>query len=253
VALDTRLLQGRKPAGGAIERIEAELSNLVASAASLVLPQEITTPPVGLDRLQELEVLVPELRRAGASGTETSVLYAFALHINPEAPSLEAKAVTAIIKAFALLSPWLWRSIKPDMTRRVLGFAEPFGASYVEKLVDGDYWPALPRLIEDYIDANPTRNRALDVLPLFAWLDEARVRARLPEEKINRRPTFHYRLPDARVNDPNWSLALEWNRWLAVERLAADAGKLRAACEAYVSEQRDGNGWAGESTRFMPA
>jgi hypothetical protein len=81
-------------------------------------------------------------------------------------------------------------------------------------------------LIDDYLDASPSRNRELDMLPLFAHLDHDRVRARLPYEKISARPTFHYRLPDSRVDDPAWTIAADWNRWVEVERLACDPARL---------------------------
>ena len=38
-------------------------------------------------------------------------------------------------------------------------------------MLDAGYGPDLGALIDDYLAANPTRNRALDLLPLFAELD----------------------------------------------------------------------------------
>jgi hypothetical protein len=253
VKLDWRLGQGKKPPNGFLESLDTGVSQLAGSIASVVVPQEIMAPPIPLDRLSELERLLPLLRRAGASGTESSLLHAFGLHINPEVPSFEPRAITAVLKSFALLSPWLWESIKPDMTRRVLGFAKPFNANYVRLVARDDYWPDLDRLIDDYVDANPSRNHDLDPLPLFAYLDETRVRNRLPEEKINPRPTFHYRLPDARISDPGWCLASEWNRWVAVERLAADRARLRLAGEAYLRQGSEAKNWAHAASQFVTA
>src|SRR3546814_9457337 len=45
---------------------------------------------------------------------------------------------------------------------------------------------------------------------------------RLTDELIKARPTFHYRLPNARLADPQWSIVREWNLWVRVERLAHD-------------------------------
>ena len=81
-------------------------------------------------------------------------------------------------------------------------------------------------------------------MPLLTHLDPARVRAALPNEKINPRPTFHYRLPDARVSDPGWSIAPDWNRWVCVERLAADREKLDSVCTAYLSFEGEDKSWA---------
>lgn len=221
----------------------AALSSLAGDAASLVIPYEIASPPIALGRLHEIERLIRKLRTAAASGTGSSVLYAFALHLNPEVPRLDAASIVAVIKAYAMLSPWLWRTVDPNPTRRLLGFAEPFPERYVQKLAQGSYWPDVAELVDDYVNANPSRNRDLDVLPLLAFLDEARVRAALPAEKINKRPTFHYRLPDSRLDDPSWTIALEWNRWIAVERLAADRERLSRVCEAYLRHRGDTKPW----------
>ena len=60
------------------------------------------------------------------------------------------------------------------------------------------------------------------MLPLFAQIDEERVQAQVGDDRINARPTFHYRLPDCRIDDEQWTLARSWNRWCVVERLAND-------------------------------
>lgn len=101
----------------------------------------------------------------------------------------------------------------------------------------GGYSPDLAALIDDYLAANPTRNRALDMLPLFAHLDEPRVRAAIDDPQIKSRPTYHYRLPDSRVRMPGWNITREWQRWLVVEHVAADpelAARIAGAYLAYV-------------------
>ena len=208
----------------------------LGAAASFIVPHEIVAPPVPLRQLPTIEALLGRLRSAGAVGTEQSVFFAYGLHLNPEAARLDADHITAILKAFAMLGPWLRKRINPDLTRRLLGFADPFPGDYRANLAHADYWPELEQLIDEYIEANPTRNRDLDMLPLFAHLDEGRVRSPLPYEKINPRPAFHYRLPDARLSDPRWTLAAEWNRWVDVERLAADRPRLDRICAAYLRQ-----------------
>src|SRR3712207_6922938 len=106
----------------------------------------------------------------------------------------------------------------------------------VRRVVAADYWPGLAELMGDYLMANPTRERDLDLLPLFLHLDERRVRAHLPREKIGKRAVLHYRLPTARVGRPGWSIAPDWNRWVAVERLAADRSRLERLAAAYRAE-----------------
>jgi len=244
VTLDTRFAGYDEKTGGFLEEVKVELGNLFGAAASLVVPFEIEAPPVALHQLPEIDKLMEELREAGASGTQASPLFAFGLHLNPEAARLDARTITAIVKAYAMASPWLWRVIDPDVTRRLLNFAEPFPDDYVRLLADEDYWPDLSGLIDDYVALNPTRNRDLDMLPLLAFIDEERVRKKLPEEKINPRPTFHYRLPDMQLGNPEWGLATEWNRWVAVERLAADEARLVAICRAYLDHPGGQEAWA---------
>jgi hypothetical protein len=48
------------------------------------------------------------------------------------------------------------------------------------------------------------------------------------------RPAFHYRLPNCMVDEPHWTVAREWNTWVAVERLAADAGRLEELSREYL-------------------
>jgi hypothetical protein len=252
VKLDSRFGHYSGKSRSLLDEAQEKLSSLVGAAANVVVPTEIVTPPIPIHRLFELEDLLTRLRAMGASGTESSLLFAFGLHINPETPRLEPRTIAAVLKAFAMLSPWLWRTIDPDTTRRLLGFAEPFPTDYVRKLARDDYWPDLAGLIDDYVTANPTRNRDLDLLPLFLFLDETRVRRRLPDEKINPRPTFHYRLPDTRLDDPEWGLAVEWNRWVAVERLAEDSERLAAVCRDYLRHESKPDAWVDRVSGLAP-
>jgi hypothetical protein len=243
VELDSRILhpgKGNKGQGRVLPRIAAWFG----FAASYLVPCELVSGPVPLDRLHELDRVLTVLRELGAKGTQDGPFYAFGLHFNPEIPRQDAETLASFMKSFVLLNPWLRREVAPDATRDLLGFADPFPAEYVRMVAAPDYWPDIARFIDDYLAANPTRNRDLDLLPLLHHLDATRVRAVLPNEKINGRPTFHYRLPDARVSDPGWSIAPEWNRWVSVERLAADRERLDAVGTAYLSFGGEDKSWA---------
>jgi hypothetical protein len=253
VELDSRYLHPDKSGGTLLGGIAPALATWLGSAATAVIPCELVTAPVPIGRLHEIDRAVAVLREAGARGTQDGPLYAFGLHFNPEAPRLDAPTIAATLKAFVLLGAWLQRQVAPDATRHALGFADPFPDAYVRRLVSPDYWPTLPYLTDHYLAANATRNRGLDLLPLLAFLDEERVRAALPEAKIRRRPTFHYRLPDARVSDPGWSIAPDWNRWVAVERLAFDRERLDALGEAFRAYTGDAKGWAELTERIALA
>ena len=156
------------------------------------------------------------------------------MQFNPELPSLEPRLITACLKAFLCLYDWLYVRADIDLTRRVTSYVDPFPANYVKKVIAADYWPDLATLIDDYLADNPTRNRALDMLPLFMFLDEDRVRAGADDALIKARPTFHYRLPDCEIDKPDWGLYVSWNDWVEVECLAADETRLQRCCAAYL-------------------
>ena len=229
------------------------LRSILGNISELVVPNEIVCPPVELDRLPELEALTEALVDIGASGSSASPLYAFGCQLNPEIASAEPCWILAMLRAYVLMSPWLRAIIELDFTRRLASFADPFPADYVRWILEPGYQPDMDQLIDDYLAFNPTRNRELDMLPLFAWLDGPRVRSSVPDTRIKARPTFHYRLPDARIGEPGWTLALEWNRWCVVERLAADADRLAAMGEAWTENDArlvPGN-WAMMSTGWL--
>jgi hypothetical protein len=243
VELDIRMLHPGKQSGGSL-LVGPKIAAWFGFAARYLIPCELVTAPMAIDRLHEVDRVLASLRALGAKGTQDAAFYAFGLHFNPEIPRQDAETAVAFLKSFVLLNPWLRREVAPDTTRDLLGVADPFPVDYVRKLTSPDYWPAMTEFIDDYLAANPTRNRGLDLLPLLLHFDEPRVRAVLPNEKINGRPTFHYRLPDARVSDPGWSIAPDWNRWVAVERLASDRSQLEAVSSAYLVYEGQDKSWA---------
>lgn len=233
VKLDTRYAHPADPRDGWMGRLRVLSAKYVGKAARYVVPSEFVTAPLPMHDLPKLERAVDALRKAGASGTFERSLFAFAVHLNPEVPKRDVETVVAIMKAFVGLDDWLRESFQPKRLRRALGFASPYPEAYRRRLMDPAYWPDVDTLIDAYIDANPTRNRDLDMLPLLLNLDEERVRRRLPKEKIGNRPAFHYRLPGARLGDPDWCIAAIWNGWVAVEALAADRERLDLICRSY--------------------
>lgn len=255
--LDARLLHAKSDRTDAKPRLLAELEcrlrDIMGNAAALVVPCEVVCPPVPVAALHRIEGLVSALRGAGALGTERSPFYAFGAHLNPDIADTDPGYLAAVLKAYLLLSDWLRAVIAPDVTRRLLAFASPFPSAYAQRVVAPDYWPDLPTLIDDYLVDNPTRNRELDLLPLFTWLDEARVRSVVSDALVKGRPTFHYRLPDALVTDPGWSLTHEWNRWLEVERLAEDRARLAAMARAFSDNAARlvPGDWAAEAERWL--
>jgi hypothetical protein len=207
----------------------------VALVVEAVMPVEVVSPPLPLRRLGEVERLIGQLRAAGAKGSSERLISAFGLQINPEAPSLETPAVTAMLKAFLCLYDWLAARAKVDLSRRMTTFVDPFPRAYVRRVVDPGYSPDQARLIEDYLRWNATRNRALDLLPLLAHLDAERVRAAVRDERVKGRPAYHYRLPNCDIHREGWTLAASWNDWVEVERLAGDTERLAGCGAAYAA------------------
>ena len=202
------------------------LRDAVVGLSSAVVPAEIVCPPIPWDAAHRLDDLVADLRGLGAEGTKEGLFWAFGVQLNPEPPSLDTADLVRMLRAFTLLREWLRDQIDVDTARRIWFFAAPFPDGYCARLLDPGYRPDFPRFADDYLESNATRDRELDVLPLLKHLDRDRVIAALPNEKINARPTWHYRLPNSEVGRSDWSIGLEWDRWVRVERLAEDGARL---------------------------
>ena len=151
-------------------KIEAFLE----SAASKVVPYEITTPPLPFTELEKIEKLRLALHKKHALGTKAALKYAFGTHINPEIPSEKTEVLLQYLQAFVILYPWLLKVMKIDFTRRLTTFINPFPDNYIQKILQPGYQPALDTLIDDYFQDNPDRNRPLDMYPVFAWLHKKR-------------------------------------------------------------------------------
>lgn len=216
-----------------------EIEKLIATLSATVVPYEIATPPILITRLGVLDTLEERLRSAGALGTDASLVYAFGLHINPEVPAFEAELLVDYFKAFLILYEWLVYINKTDILRRITPYIRPFEEAYVAMVLAPDYQPDLPTFIDDYLTFNPTRNRPLDMLPLFKYLDSKKVEAAIDDPRISARPTFHYRLPDCRIDREVHNLAHAWNGWVEVERLAEDKRRLQRYANSYLEYLED--------------
>lgn len=212
------------------------VEDTLLQVASEVVPLEVITPPIPWHRLHELDPLWERLRAAGAEDTYGSVFYAFGLHLNPETPDGEVATLLAYLRAFLLLEDWVIESSRMDLSRRIAPFVRPFPEPYRRKVLAPDYAPSSgPALVDDYVEANPTRNRGLDMLPLFVHLYGEGILERVEDrELVKPRPTFHYRLPNCELASPGWSPRADWNRWIAIERLAQSPALLTELSRAYL-------------------
>jgi len=213
--------------------IEAVATELLTRAAEQFVPWELVTPPVPMSQLGELQSLFADLRTAGALGTRNSIRYAFGLHLNPELPALDVDTILAYFRAFLCLYDWIADRDQIDLTRKLTNYIKHFSKDYIQQVVDWNYRPSLQQFMDDYLVENPTRNRSMDLLPLFAHLDADRVRKRVEDARVKGRPTLHYRLPNCDIDNPQWNLEIPWQLWLQVEKLARDRGWLQSFCASY--------------------
>jgi hypothetical protein len=224
----------------------------VLQLAAELVPLEIVTPPIPWDRLHELDGLWEALRHAGAEDTYSSILYAFGLHLNPEVPDTETATLTRYMRAFLLLADWIMEASQIDLARRLAPFIRPFPEAYRRELLAPDYEPDATQFLEHYLEHNPTRNRPLDLLPLFVHLHGTDFLTRVENAPLVKpRPTFHYRLPNCELTTPGWTPAADWNRWVTLERLAEDKALLEELSAAYLQTsdwplRLQSSGWVEE-------
>lgn len=216
---------------------EKRIERILLDVAEELIPYEIVAPPIPMTELDPVDDLRKALYERKAEGTRASVLYAFGLQFNIEPPDLDAATLTRFLKAFLLCYPWLREATDIDITRILSPFIDKFPSDYVRLVADPGYQPGdMAALIDDYLEHNPTRNRPLDCLPIFAHIDRERVMARAWETHlIKPRPAFHYRLPNCLIDDPDWSIAREWELWVAVDNLSRNADTLAAMGEDFLN------------------
>lgn len=206
---------------------------LMTKVAEFFVPWEVVAPPITIEQLSELQAVVDSLRDAGALGTRHAARFAFGLHLNPELPSLDIGTIVNYMQAFLCLYDWIEEREQVDFSRKVTPYINHFDTKYIQKVIAKDYAPNQSEFIDDYLDANPTRNRSMDLLPLLSHLDQERVKQVITDARVKSRPTFHYRLPNCDIDNPDWNISTPWRHWLMVERLANDAERLERLCRLF--------------------
>lgn len=236
----TALEDGREAIDDLYRKTLDAADDIVTAISEKVAPLEIIAPPVPIDDIDALEELRQALFYENAKGTRSSLHHAFGVHINPDAISLKASSLLAHMRAFTLLFPLLKEAHDVDFSRRIAPFIEPYSDDYAALILNEGYEPDIEALIRDYHKHNPSRNRALDMLPVFTHLEEGLVRSLYgEEEKINARPTYHYRLPNCDLSRGDWTLTQEWHRWCVLEDLACDQDKLFRLMKAWRDRPTD--------------
>ncbi len=199
------------------QNVEGALEGL----AGILFPFEIVTPPLPLQNLEPIELLRSKLQMSSAKGTRGSLFSAFGMQFNPEVPDQSVETLLAYLRSFFLLFDWLFEESDIAFSRKITPFINSFPDEYVEMVLNPEYRPDLRKMMCDYLTFNPTRNRPLDLLPLFTYIDRDLVfQFEVEKDLIKSRPTFHYRLPNSEVDDPHWTIAEDWNNWVEIETLA---------------------------------
>lgn len=218
------------------DSLKKQTSKIIGSLASKIVPCEIVTPPLNFEDLPKLQVLCEELYKKEAKGTKSGIINAFGMHINIEIPSRNVDDIKNILRAFIILYPWLVKKMKVDFARNISKYIKPFPKKYSCLILDKNYNPSWDEFIDDYLKHNLTRNRALDLLPLFAEINNSKLDILSDDEKklVKARPAFHYRLPNCEVSSSEWNIARDWNYWCEIEKLAFDSRKLDKISQEYL-------------------
>ena len=209
-----------------IRELGGHAMDVIDAAAEKIVPMEIVCPPLSLSKLEQVEYLCNELAEAGALGSREAIYYAFGLQLNPELPDLKPATLVRYLQAFAVLYEWLKRRHQLDISRKFTTYIEPWSSRYTDRLIEPDYAPDMDGLMRDYLLFNPTRNRALDLLPLFAHINPDLLAEYVDDPRIKSRPTLHYRLPDCDIDNRQWHFSTVWNDWVVLEQLANHADDL---------------------------
>lgn len=262
IDLDFEYLQklgrrGLEEAPGAPRDVEQIAADALQAVMKNLIPCELISPPIPFEKLNRLDGVVKRLRKRGANGTRQALFAAFGMHLNPELPDLEVETILAYLRAFICLRSWLEEREQIVLSRKFSLFIRNYPSEYEDLVLAEDYTPSLAGFIDDYLAHNPTRNRMLDLLPLLAYLDQERVVAVIRDQKLRKRPTLHYRLPNSDVDHPDWGVWRSWNDWMQVEALASERDRLREVCRAYRNSRQSGflsmdyHSWTNTVTQWL--
>lgn len=214
---------------------KSKLRDLALDLGREVVPVEIVSDPLEIEGLRKLDRLRDRLRKAGALGSGAGWVFGFGVHFNVQIASDRDGDIFRPLLAYALIEDWMRSAYPIDESRRLLPFTDPYPTEFVRDLIALRPDAPVSKVMECYLSRNPTRNRGLDMLPIFAELSPDRVAA-VVSGKISARPTFHFRLPDCLIDDADWSLVDEWDRWRVVERVAQDATLLERLGRAWEND-----------------
>lgn len=222
--------------GGRFGKVRVELDialkqqwaeDMAAQVLGDLVPVEVITDPLVQADLPQADHLAQLLHSAGAMGTRAKMAYGFGVHFNPELPDDDGAALVATARAYALCEEWLRAAQPLDPARRVLPFVAPWPRAFIAALAEAEGW-GVRDLARACATHAPSRHYGLDLLPALQHLCPEEL-TQVPDSHLKGgRPTFHYRLPETRLDEPGWSIAHEWNRWCLIEHVATEPDLLCA-------------------------
>ena len=215
-----------------LHQAESRFDEKLLDIARKFVPLELVTSPFPHTALEKLDVIVKRLHDAGAVGTDGGLLLGYGVHFNPEVEALTLEKILPVLTAYALCEDALRQAADIDMSRRALPFVDPYPRALVDALAERQF-ETVEQLIDCYLDLAPSRNYGLDMMCIFAMIDKDRVAAKMDMATISARPTYHYRLPDCRIDQDGWSLEGEWQRWIKIEEVSRDADLLDELKDAW--------------------
>lgn len=195
------------------------------------VPVEIVFPPVDINKLDQLDSVIPLLCDAGAKGTQDSPFFAFGVHLNVSTSETKPAYYRDVMLSFFLLQYWLAKKTRQDFSRVVSGYNKLYPHKFGIGLMNVEFL-TLIELINFYEIHVPDRNYALDMYPLWAHLHKDCLSEK-KQNLIKARPTFHYRLPDCKLGQEGWNFSQEYKWWCEVEKLAKDKKKLNDIVASY--------------------
>src|SRR6056297_3995821 len=200
-----------------------------------LIPVEVVTPPLSRAQVEDFNTICADLRHIGAMGSRSGVLLGFGVHLNPEVVAPDDRFTLDTIIAYAMLEPWLRMKEEIDATRRVMPFVETWPKGFVSALAGGSF-DSLADVMHVAAQHVASRSQSLDLLPLFKHAEPDLFDEIFDiEDKTSPRPTFHFRLPDSRIDEAGWSLLQAWQLWRQVECVAANADLLDALRAAWAT------------------
>ncbi|MBO6602677.1 MAG: amidoligase family protein [Roseicyclus sp.] len=202
-----------------------------------IVPVEIVTAPLDPNQLGHLDSICATARENGAIGSRSGWLLGFGVHLNVQIKGERLEDVLPTLQAYALCEDVLRHTDPIDTSRRLLPFVDPYSRALVDCLAKADF-RTIGDLIAAYLETDPTRDRGLDMLPVFKHIDQKAVDAAVHGlSPVSARPAYHYRLPDCRIDEPDWSVGAEWARWVAIERIAEDGAVLAELASAWADHR----------------